>query len=65
MIRSILRTGLQHAAPTITMCRGISRRKTTQLKEMIMSNETEYIMEAHNALSAKVVEEAGKSNLKS
>eukprot|EP00123_Amoebidium_parasiticum_P013032 comp21721_c1_seq1/m.30705 comp21721_c1_seq1/g.30705 ORF comp21721_c1_seq1/g.30705 comp21721_c1_seq1/m.30705 type:complete len:319 (-) comp21721_c1_seq1:116-1072(-) len=34
-------------------------RKTTQLKNLIHSNELEFIMEAHNGLSAKIVEEAG------
>lgn len=34
-------------------------RKTTQLKNMLLSNEVEFLMEAHNGLSAKVAEEAG------
>jgi phosphoenolpyruvate phosphomutase len=34
-------------------------KKTTQLKQMIMSPELEFIMEAHNGISAKIVEEAG------
>lgn len=34
-------------------------RKTTQLKRMINSSEMEFIMEAHNGLSAKIVEETG------
>lgn len=34
-------------------------RKTTQLKNMFQSNELEFLMEAHNGLSAKIVEEAG------
>lgn len=34
-------------------------RKTTMLKNMLLSNELEFIMEAHNGLSAKIVEEAG------
>lgn len=36
-----------------------SKRKTTQLKDMIKSSELEYIMEAHNGMSAVIVEEAG------
>lgn len=36
-----------------------SLRKTTQLKKMITSKNLEFIMEAHNGLSAKIVEEAG------
>jgi phosphoenolpyruvate phosphomutase len=34
-------------------------KKTTQLKQMILSDKLEFIMEAHNGLSAKIVEEAG------
>jgi len=34
-------------------------KKTSQLKFLIQSNDLEFIMEAHNGLSAKIVEEAG------
>ncbi len=34
-------------------------KKSTQLKKLIQSNELEFIMEAHNGLSAKIVEETG------
>lgn len=34
-------------------------KKTTQLRNLINSNSLEFIMEAHNGLSAKIVEEAG------
>ena len=34
-------------------------KKTTQFKQMLQSNQVEFIMEAHNGLSAKIVEEAG------
>lgn len=34
-------------------------KKTTQLKNLIRSNKLEFIMEAHNALSGMIVEEAG------
>jgi len=33
--------------------------KTTQLKNLLLSDSTEFILEAHNGLSAKIVEEAG------
>jgi len=33
--------------------------KTTKLKNIIQSSELEFLMEAHNALSAKIAEEAG------
>lgn len=34
-------------------------KKTTQLKKMLQSDRLEFILEAHNGLSAKIVEEAG------
>jgi len=34
-------------------------QKTTQLRNMLSSNRTEFILEAHNGLSARIVEEAG------
>lgn len=34
-------------------------KKTTQLRNMILSKELESIMESHNALSAKIVQEVG------
>src|SRR3989337_3496694 len=34
-------------------------KKTIQLKQMLDSDKLEYILEAHNGLSAKIVEEAG------
>ncbi len=34
-------------------------KKTTQFKQMLHSNQVEFLMEAHNGLSAKIVEEAG------
>ncbi len=34
-------------------------KKTTQLKNLLTSSCTEFILEAHNGLSAKIVEEAG------
>lgn len=33
--------------------------KAQQLRDMLTSNQLEFIMEAHNGLSAKIVEEAG------
>jgi len=34
-------------------------QKTTQLKNLLSSGQTEFILEAHNGLSARIVEEAG------
>ena len=34
-------------------------KKTSHLSKMLLSNNLEYFMEAHNGLSAKIVEETG------
>ena len=34
-------------------------KKTTQLRRLIQSNELEFLLEAHNGISAKIVEETG------
>ena len=34
-------------------------KKTTKLKTLLHSQKPEFLMEAHNGLSAKIVEEAG------
>lgn len=51
------------AAPTASVAtRAMSTttvKKTTQLKNMLKSKQLEFLMEAHNGLSAKIVEEAG------
>jgi len=33
--------------------------KTSKLKQILISNETEFLLEAHNGLSAKIIEETG------
>lgn len=33
--------------------------KTTQFKQMLHSDQLEFLLEAHDGLSAKIVEEAG------
>ena len=38
-------------------------KKTRQLKELLLSSSLEFILEAHNGLSAKIVEEAGFSGI--
>lgn len=38
-------------------------RKTTQLKNLLRSKQLEYLMEAHNGLSARIVDEAGFSGI--
>ncbi|MEE9464370.1 MAG: isocitrate lyase/phosphoenolpyruvate mutase family protein, partial [Candidatus Neomarinimicrobiota bacterium] len=34
-------------------------KKTTKLQSMLLSDDLEFIMEAHNGISAKIVQEAG------
>ncbi|MEJ2264508.1 MAG: phosphoenolpyruvate mutase [Anaerolineales bacterium] len=34
-------------------------KKTTQFKDLLLSDQVEFLLEAHNGLSAKIVEEAG------
>ena len=38
-------------------------KKTTQLKNMLLSKDLSFLMEAHSGLSAKIVEEAGFSGI--
>ena len=38
-------------------------RKTTRLRHLLSSNSLEFLMEAHNGLSARIVEEAGFSGI--
>ncbi len=35
------------------------QRKTTQFRELLRSDGLDFLMEAHNGLSARIVEEAG------
>lgn len=60
MLASILRT--RSAAMPSLVTRAMSTatvKKTTQLKNMIQGADLGFLMEAHNGLSAKIVEEAG------
>ena len=59
---SMSSTAFRRAGPRASCVRSFSSapiRRTTQLKQMFQSNELEYLMEAHNGLSAKIVEEVG------
>lgn len=46
-------------APLPTRKMSSGPRRTEQLREMLLSDDLEFIMEAHNGLSAKIVQEAG------
>ncbi len=39
--------------------KNLTTKKSTQLRNMLLSNELEFLMEAHNGISAKIAEEAG------
>lgn len=39
--------------------KNLTTKKSTQLRSMLQSNELEFLMEAHNGISAKIAEEAG------
>ncbi|MGB0910564.1 MAG: phosphoenolpyruvate mutase [Nitrospirales bacterium] len=41
----------------------MSVKKTTQFKQMLKSNQLEFLLEAHNGLSAKIVEESGHKGI--
>lgn len=49
----------QLATQSSQVASGGKKKKTTQLKEMLLSKNLEFIMEAHNGLSARVVQETG------
>ena len=38
---------------------GPAKRKTTRFRELLASSELEFLLEAHNGITAKIVEEAG------
>lgn len=56
----------EKTAPVVARCLTVQQRnsssstkRTTQLRNMLQSNDLEFLMEAHSGLSAKIVEEAG------
>ena len=55
-----IKTPLLHFAKK---CSFASLRKTTQLKQLITSKNLDFIMEAHNGLSAAIVQETGFKGL--
>jgi len=46
--------GFEHAANE-----GVARSRSARLRQMLLSDELEFLMEAHNGLSARIVREAG------
>ena len=47
------------SAIAVLVCRGHGVSKTTQLRQLLTSKRLEFLMEAHNALSGRVVQDAG------
>lgn len=59
-IRGVLsRTAVAKTAGRAAFSSSAGEKKTTQLKNLIQSKDLSFIMEAHNGLSAKIVEETG------
>ena len=50
---------LETPSPFLMMPRELQSPKSTQFKQLLLSPQLEFICEAHNGLSAKIVEEAG------
>jgi phosphoenolpyruvate phosphomutase len=46
-----------------TVNEGVARSRSARLRQMLLSDELEFLMEAHNGLSARIVREAGFSGI--
>ena len=42
---------------------GVGRSRSARLRQMLLSDKLEFLMEAHNGLSARIVREAGFSGI--
>ena len=59
LLRVVLKHGRSLSSSSASMKRSNADNRSTQLKQMLQSSQLEFIMEAHSALSAKIVEETG------
>ena len=59
LLRVVLNHGRTLSSSSTSMKKPSAVNRSTQLKQMLQSSELEFIMEAHSALSAKIVEETG------
>jgi hypothetical protein len=59
LLRLVTNYGRYFSTATSAIKKTSSGNRTTQLKQMLLSSQLEFIMEAHSALSAKIVEETG------
>merc|ERR1711935_1020977 len=55
----VARTAARQSAPRAFSADAGKKKKTTKLREMFYKKELDFLMEAHNGLSAKIVQEAG------
>jgi 2-methylisocitrate lyase-like PEP mutase family enzyme len=55
----VLAARAMSTAPATEKVKGPPKRVTTQLKDLLDSKSLEFLMEAHNGISAKIVEETG------
>ncbi|CAF0761358.1 unnamed protein product [Brachionus calyciflorus] len=58
-IRFCFNTASSNYSTQNNTAKNVTKKKSTQLKEMLESKNLEFIMEAHNGLSAKIVQETG------
>jgi hypothetical protein len=58
-LRIVTNYGRNFSTVTSSVKKFNSNNRNAQLKQMLLSPKLEFIMEAHSALSAKIVEEAG------
>jgi len=55
----VARTAARQSAPRAFSADAGKKKKTTRLRELFYGDDLGYLMEAHNGLSAKIVEQAG------
>ncbi len=59
LLRIVTNYGRNFSTVPSSVKKPSSNNRTAQLKQMLLSPKLEFIMEAHSALSAKIVEETG------
>lgn len=59
VLRLVANYGRNFSTVPSTLPKRNSNNRCIQLKQMLLSPQLEFIMEAHSALSAKIVEETG------
>jgi len=59
LLRIVTNYGRNFSTATSAIKKMSSNNRSAQLKQILLSPKLEFIMEAHSALSAKIVEETG------